>query len=53
MPKKTNIKNPKDMNGKAERVVKDYSKGTIAKGKHDVASKNVKKKYGVTGKRGK
>lgn len=53
MTKKPNVKNPKDMNGKGKKVVKDYHKGTIAKNSHDVASANVKKKYGVTGKRGK
>jgi hypothetical protein len=36
-------------NGKGSKVVKDYHKGTLAKGEHDVASKNVHKKYGTTG----
>lgn len=36
-------------NGAGKRVVKDYHKGTIAKNEHDVASKNIHKKYGITG----
>lgn len=36
-------------NGKGSKPVKDYHKGTIAKNGHDVASKNVHKKYGITG----
>ena len=39
----------KNSNAQGKRVVKDYHKGTIAKGDHDVASKNVHKKYGTMG----
>ena len=53
MPKKANVANPKDMNGKGTKVVKDYHKGSLPKNQHDVASRNVKKKYGTTGNRGK
>ena len=50
MTKRVNAKNTRDMNGKAERVVKDYSKGTIKKNNFDVASTNVKKKRSANGK---
>jgi hypothetical protein len=39
----------KTVNGKGSKPVKDYHKGTLSKGEHDVASKNVHKKYGITG----
>lgn len=39
----------KNSNTQGKRVVKDYHKGTISKGEHDVASKNVHKKYGTMG----
>ena len=35
--------------GTGKKHVKDYSKGTIAKSKHDVASKKVHTKYGTMG----
>jgi len=35
--------------GTGKKHVKDYSKGTIAKNKHDIASKRVHEKYGTTG----
>ena len=35
--------------GHGKKHVKDYSKGTIAKNKHDVASKKVHAKYGTMG----
>ena len=35
--------------GVGKKHVKDYSKGTIAKNKHDIASKRVHEKYGTTG----
>jgi hypothetical protein len=52
MPKEVKIKTSQHKsghNGKGTRAVKDYHKGTIAKNSHDVASKNVHKKYGITG----
>lgn len=36
--------------GEGKKQVKSYHKGTIAKGKHDVAAKNVAKKYGIANK---
>jgi len=35
--------------GTGKKHVKDYSKGTIAKNKHDVASKKIHTKYGTMG----
>jgi len=39
----------KHTNGKGKSSIKDYHKGVISKGEHDVASKNVHKKYGTMG----
>lgn len=36
--------------GKGKHRIKDYHKGTVAKNSHDVASKDVHKKYGTMGK---
>ena len=44
--KKSKVVPVRDPISKPTKVVKDYHKGTIAKNSHDVASKNVKKKFG-------
>lgn len=49
MIKKPNPKNTKDSIGRGKKVVMDYHKGTVAHNEHDVASKNVKQKFGSTG----
>jgi hypothetical protein len=49
--KKANVSNSKDSNGKGKRVVKSYHQGVIAKNKHDVAAKNVGKKYNASTKK--
>ena len=47
--KKANVSNPKDSNGKAEKVVKAQHKGNISKNKHDTATKNVHSKFNTLG----
>lgn len=49
MKKKANVANPKDMNGKARKVVKDQHKGVVKKNVYDTASSEVHKKYGTMG----
>ena len=49
--KKANISNSKDSNGKGKRVVKSYHQGAIANNKHDVAARNVAKKYNASTKK--
>ena len=48
--KKANVANPKDSNGKAEKVVKAQHKGNVSKSKHDTAGAQVHSRYSTTGK---
>lgn len=51
MARKANVSNPKDFNGKGKRVVKSYHQGAVPKNKHDVAARNVAKKYNASTKK--
>jgi hypothetical protein len=48
--KKANVKNPKDSNGRAEKVVKAQDKGNVRKNPTDVAGEKVHSRYSTTGK---
>ena len=47
---KTNVSNPKDSNGKAEKTVKAQHKGNIKKSPTDTAGEKVHSRYSTTGK---
>ncbi len=52
MPKKPNVSNSKDMNGKGKKVVKDYHKGALSKTDSKNPAAYSRTKYGATKKRG-
>ena len=47
---KSNVSNPKDSNGKAEKVVKAQHKGNIKKNPTDTAGEKVHSRLSTTGK---
>lgn len=49
-PKKTNVANPKDSNGKGEKTVKAQHKGNVKKNPTDTAGEKVHSRYSTTGK---
>jgi hypothetical protein len=49
-PKKANVANSKDSNGKAEKVVKAQHKGNVKKNPTDTAGEKVHSRYSTTGK---
>ena len=53
MPKKPNVSNPKDMNGKGKKVVKDYHKGSVTKNESPNPAAYNRSKYGAVKKKGK